>query len=1541
MNILITDHLLSITMNLPQKPVGSYIINNNKDEKIAIIEAINENWTIKPLTNYKVFNKGVTAEAFTINGNSIFTIENQITKDKVKVYAYNPNTTPHKTYDIKKNNITIGKGLNDIVFKGEDISGTTTLSYSNNKWIIETDQKNVYANNILIKRKNLLHGDIVFIDGLKIIPYSNRIIIQNLSGENNLTVSNSLQELNLNIENNTKEGVYDIETERSLFEGKDLFMKAPRFKTVYSPRNIEITPPPSKIRNNTRPGFLVLGPQMTMLLVSSISIITTLKQAMDGESQFSSILPGILTALITVICSMMWPAITRRWQAKTNKINELTRIKTYRAYLKRKEKEIQEEHSNEKQILLENNVSLEECQQIIYNRKRNLWEKDITQPDFLNVRLGIGTVTPTSNVDYKETDFEVDDDILIDELKEMIKRNNHLDQVPQCISLIENDTVAVLGEKILSQKFLNSLILQIMTFHSFIDLKIVVLTNNENKANWEYCNILPHCWNNSHTFRYIATNENEMNLISAELTKEINSRMNSETQKEEKTSEKAKDENKANFEYMDYKPYYLFIIDDLETARRTEIFNKIMESDKNLGFSMIIKHNKISNLPSKCSTFINIEEEVSGLFKNVINQENQKQFKADINNKIDMYGCAMMLSNVPYIAKKEKYELPKSVSFLDMYNAGTVEQLNILDRWKNNNPIASLAVPVGIDQNGSILNMDIHEKYYGPHGLVAGTTGSGKSEWIITYILSLAVNFSPYEVQFVLIDYKGGGLAGSFENKQVGIKLPHLIGTITNLDKSEVRRALASIESELKRRQRMFNEAREKLKVSSMDIYKYQDYFRKGLLDEPMSHLLIISDEFAELKSQQPEFLEQLVSTARIGRSLGVHLILATQKPSGVVNDQIWSNSKFKVCLKVSETSDSNEMLKKPDAAFLKSTGAFYLQVGNDDLYVLGQSAYAGFKYKPSQTVKKKIDQDIHLIDQVGNETFTITNMTKETINNSEDMGEELLNILKYIDATGKKENINTRKLWLDSIPKLILTEDIRKKYNYKRTPFVLEPILGEYDDPYTQSQNIFKLPISKSGNIMVYGAAGSGKELLLESLIYSLSSTYTLNECNIYVLDFGAETLKVCENNPMVGDVITAGERDKIDGLFIYIDQELKNRKNIFSEFGGSYEQFIKTSGKTLPNIIVMINNIQYIKNELNETFISLFELAATSSKYGIFFIMTSVTQLPTSQENTFGFRLCLNYNTNEEYKNVFPKNKDVFPAEAKSRGIFTQDNMFYEFQTSLPANEDKINDVLKNYNEALHNAYKTEVQHIPYLPEFVTADILRTYSTNMSSVPIGIRKANIRPYLYNFENKPVSIIMGNNIDYLDDFLRNLISLMKNFNDQIFFLDARKTQTLTEMGNIKYTNKDFDEIISNLDIYTKNLYEKINNGEQIDTTKQSYLIINGFDKLISSIDRSNEEVFGNLIERFEKIKNVHIITIDTSNSYKTYSRHPLFIENKNNGIYLGAGFKDQFILETRKMDIKIGREDIPDNYLIAIENAQAKMVKMIEDAKVEEGDEN
>ena len=204
--------------------------------------------------------------------------------------------------------------------------------------------------------------------------------------------------------------------------------------------------------------------------------------------------------------------------------------------------------------------------------------------------------------------------------------------------------------------------------------------------------------------------------------------------------------------------------------------------------------------------------------------------------------------------------------------------------------------------------------------------------------------------------------------------------------------------------------------------------YREGTVSEPLQHLFIISDEFAELKTQQPEFMTQLVSAARIGRSLGVHLILATQKPSGVVDDQIWSNSKFRVCLKVQERADSMDMLKRPDAAELTDTGRFYLQVGYNELFELGQSAWSGAPYYPSDRVVKEKDNSVVVIDTNGHPIKQVKADKKRSL--YENAKKQLDVITEYLRAIAEEEGIKVRPLWLEPIPPVILLDKIKEKYS-------------------------------------------------------------------------------------------------------------------------------------------------------------------------------------------------------------------------------------------------------------------------------------------------------------------------------------------------------------------------------------------------------------------------------------------------------------------------------------------------------------------------------
>ncbi len=435
---------------------------------------------------------------------------------------------------------------------------------------------------------------------------------------------------------------------------------------------------------------------------------------------------------------------------------------------------------------------------------------------------------------------------------------------------------------------------------------------------------------------------------------------------------------------------------------------------------------------------------------------------------------------------------------------------------KNHAAHKSLAVPLGVREQNNYVELNLHEKAHGPHGLVAGTTGSGKSEIVQSYILSLAVNFHPYEVGFLLIDYKGGGMANLFKN------LPHLLGTITNLDGAESHRAMVSIKSELARRQRVFNE------YGVNHINGYHKLYQLGKAREPIPHLFLISDEFAELKKEQPEFMKELVSTARIGRSLGIHLILATQKPSGVVDDQIWTNSKFKLCLKVQNEADSREMLKTPDAASIVQPGRAYLQVGNNEIYELFQSAFSGASYHEEQE-REEGDQRVYLVNRIGQ---------GQLIN--QDLG-------------GSLESNRIHKTQLDVVVGYVKNEFLKTKLPKVKSPWLppLQPVMvsplferitdsaihkelnlnipvGIEDIPEEQKQIEYQIQFLKQGHVIFFASSGYGKTVFLETLLLGLCALNSVKNLHAYLLDFGNNALLPLKALPHVADYITYDNLEK-----------------------------------------------------------------------------------------------------------------------------------------------------------------------------------------------------------------------------------------------------------------------------------------------------------------------------------------------------------------------------------------------------------------------------
>ncbi|MGM9877836.1 MAG: type VII secretion protein EssC [Bacilli bacterium] len=1527
MNLYLFDEERIIIFTLPVKKIGNFWLKDDKDRNLVNISAQNNSWYLKPSKITKIYDSNNNTENLMLQNKTFYLVE----KDEKKYILYSDYLSDNsfKNYTAQdKMTIKVGKSTsNQVCIPLSCVNDEhLELSYVNKKWTIKLLNNSVaYINGRRIRNQviNCNFGDVVNIYGVKLLLVCGYVFINNPF--NNLII-NGLEHIDLLVEDDITDE--EIENE-DMYADDDYFLKSPRIMKNIVTYEMKIDSPPAKDNTQDPPLWITLGPMLTMAASSLITLSNSLSYYISGERTFTQILPSLIICLSMVCTMLIWPFITKKFQKKQREKKEEERQNLYQEYINKKDKELSIEYENQKRTLEETIISTDICYDMIINKRRTLWARRSDQIDFLKLRVGRGDIKFDSNIIYQSEDFTMDNDNLKEMLNKLINFNKVISDVPMSYSFADNPLTGINGVYPKYITFTNNLILQMMAFHSYDNLKIVVFTNKLHAHRWDYLKETPYCFSNDKQIRYFATNVDEMQEVSEYILQIFNSR---------KILNKNGNGNERISDYSRFEEGYFFIlIDDIDVARKIDLINDILkEKGCNLGFSIVILEEKLSKVPSEISKFIIIGEKTSVILDTTNN--NQTKFIEETNDNYDMYACSKVVANMPLRMKDAEKQLPNSVSFLELFGVGKIEQLNVLNRYKENNPTKSLKAQVGINTIGEPFMLDLHEKQHGPHGLVAGMTGSGKSEFIITYILSMAINYSPEEVAFVLIDYKGGGLAGAFVDSETGKKLPHVVGTITNLDKTEINRALASINSELQRRQKIFNEVRLKTGEGTIDIYKYQRLYRDGVINEPIPHLIIVSDEFAELKDQQPEFMDDLVSTARIGRSLGVHLILATQKPSGVVDGQIWSNSKFKVCLKVQDKQDSMEMIKNDLAAELKNVGRFYLLVGYNEYFAMGQAAWAGAQYYPNDEYKKPVDKNLYFIDNVGSISKTINNIFSKT--NIVAKGEELTNIVKYLITIGEETNFKINQLWLDRVPNQIYIDELTSKYNYQPEKFKINPIIGEYDNPSNQTQGLFTLDFNNMGNTVIYGTNESGKDELLQTIIYSLIKNYSSEELNLYISDFGSETLTTFKNAPQVGDVVINGEDEKVSNFYKLLLFEMNKRKKLFTEFGGSYNSYIKNSGKTLPTIIAIINSVE-IMNELYMDCIENFiQIIREGNKYGMYFIFTTDNQNTIKMKVTQSCKnfICLQMNNEQSYRDILGKTANIIPSPNLGRGLMKKD-IVCEFQTAfITKDETSYNAIKQLVNELNTKGYK-KAQPIHVMPDKIEISRFKDKYLGLDSVPIGIASETLNSMLYDFKKKCCNIISASEIENASLFINNVTKVLSMNNNSfgVSVVDAVNYFEKFEY-QINYINKDYNKLIDSINNINENIQKVLIDNDMnfrtIENVKNTLIMVIGFEKFFNKLDDEHKTKFKKILTDNKEYAKINFIFIDIPISFKKYEFDEWYKSNfdGNNGIWIGGGLYQQFVLKTSIQRTSLG--NIDNTRAIVIKNGLPIEVKLINEVK-------
>lgn len=1167
--------------------------------------------------------------------------------------------------------------------------------------------------------------------------------------------------------------------------------------------------------------------------------------AMIGASMLTGVAsPALLAAraasLVSPITSVATSSGANKKRKKTAEQYEILRREKYGAYIDDQKARIESVAQIQRNILSQENPSPREWIDVVYNLKRNLWERIPTDRDFLDVRIGMGYEDLCVSVKSRNdtNGFQMESDEVRELSEQIIEETRIVDNVPARISLKKNSSIGVIGNRRKVVQLVKNMMISLTASHCYEEVRIVGIFDKDEQHIWEPAKWLPHIWDENQQFRNLSFDKQNAHIICDRI---------SEILKQRKRNLR---ENTGN-QSLGQTPHYILFFGSKEMVEQEDIMRELFGNSEELGITSVFLFNEVYMLPNDCKMIVDVNDGPSAYERNVINKK--FIFTMDVvitDEEFDSYTRRMSAIELEGFATKAG--IPDSVSFLQGYGVKKVEELNVLSRWNSSDSCKKLAAPIGIMAGNKIFSLDIHEKAHGPHGLVAGTTGSGKSELLQTWVLSMCVTYHPHDVSFVLIDYKGGGMANLLE------PLPHVVGKITNIG-SNITRSLISLQSEIKRRQAIF----EQYNVNHID--KYQQLYKSGMTDTPLPHLIIVTDEFAELKKEEPDFMSGLISASRVGRSLGIHLVLATQKPGGVVDDQIQSNSRFRLCMKVQDVNDSREMLKRPDAAKIIQAGRTYIRVGEDEIFELFQAFWSGAPYEVEED-DKDVENQVRIVELNGQRIQTVESRRK-----AKSSCDELTAIVQYICRICEDEQIvKLSGPWMPELPEIIaLSEVVKDGFDgqewHRQREWLRIPI-GKYDSPQTQTQGTQYIDFSEEGHYGIYGAPGAGKTTLLKTIVLSLGLMYSPKDVNIYILDCGGWSLNVFASMPHVGGVILDGEEEKFAKFEKLIMEEVESRKLAFFRHAvSSLAAYRESVSSDLPAIVIAIDNMVSVFELYPDYENVLAQIAREGATYGIYLVYTANSGLGIRyrvMQNIKG-AIALELTDKADYANLVGRLNGMILPGIQGRA-FIKGNPPLEFQSALysnPNSEHKMTMELQNTLNRMKMVWKGQrPKQIPVMPDYITEEYLISNYKERTKLPVGINCEDVTTRYVDLTENYNFLITGTIQSGKSRMLKKMGELicMGCPENQIFVFDGNKKSLIDmrekvhkyiSISNDADVTEAINEIIENLNHRKKEQNLARQNSEKgfdeqkfIQSYKMICIIIDDLKEFVDGVTNENKD---------------------------------------------------------------------------------------------------
>lgn len=1046
------------------------------------------------------------------------------------------------------------------------------------------------------------------------------------------------------------------------------FNRPPRLQTPRPADIVRIPDAPDLPSKPDRTNWLVVLMPVGMMLISVV-IMISLSRGNQSTMSYLMFLPIMVGSSIAGF-------FMNSGQKKKYETAVVESRKRFRDSLRSVETDLSRLQKTERRLRIANDPDPARCVLRAKKADSRLCERRPKDGDFLFLRMGLGEDVATFTIDEqyredKKEEFE-EEYRFIEDLAALYR---NLKDIPLQARLSLIGSLGIGGERDEVLSLTRVLLVNVLCHHWPDEVKALVISPPKTAQDWGWIAGTPH------EFIFPTPAKKERTVI-AQLDA-----LEHELQMREQQIEALKllrREASGSQELEPPLPRLVILFDYLSAELSHPSLDIIAAKGKELGVHGIYLTEAGDRVPGSAGAVISFDSKGVRYFETGPLGYNLT-FKPDSMTLEEAESFAQALRLIDWPSQSDASQPPEIITFLEMFGVKRADDLPIETWWEERSPYGYLKTPIGAMSASSKLIFDLNDGdgSHGPHGLLGGMTGSGKSEALKAIILSLAVTHHPYDLNFALIDFKGGAAFNELAD------LPHTVGIVTDIESNATyaERVIQALGGEIERRKRVLEQARAVFNFSRPHI----DDYRKLSVRRPLPRLVIVFDEFAEFKQRNPVESKKLISIARQGRSLGVHLILATQNIQAAVDPEILQNSTFKICLRVADPQDSMQMVGIPDAINLTRGRAYF----DADRRILFQSAFSGATY--DETGSNEPQSFMRVWQDGRREKLPIQRPRR--LSASSQPATEAHAVIARIRETAARLNLkHPLAVWPEALPEKIYLPDVLndhliggwdgqdwqlcKKWGDETTTrdFVY-PYLGMEDLPSKQKQLPLQADPSQGGNMLIFGSSATGKSTMMRTLAVSLALTNSPAEVNLYILDYGGQaSLKILESFPHVGAIATRIESERTERLIQLIRTEIliRNEKlrNANVDNWIDYNATVADALK-LPALYLLIDSFGNLRQSFEIEFIDqVSSLLNGGQSAGLFMIISSSLQsdVPNDLFANINFRLTFLQADSTEYFRIVGHPSDSKLEEDAIKGIRPGRGMLrgtqpIEFQAALPA--------------------------------------------------------------------------------------------------------------------------------------------------------------------------------------------------------------------------------------------------------------------------------